>query len=182
MSFIGRTYCTIILNVVLLFPVIHFAQTGREGNFISGKGTAFQDDGAEPHISIIKLSELSFGAFYPGQYGGTIEINADGMRSTSGSVVPLYSGLNPGAAVFEIKCPSNTLIHVLVDPQIELTDGQGNTLICEPMLTEADHFVSPDNAENGFLYQVGARLTLPNAPIASSGNFSGKINIFIILE
>lgn len=182
MCFSDWTYQKSLLAIAIAFPCILFAQNNleKESSGMNEKSLTISQE--EQHISITNLSGFSFGAFYPGKFGGSIEINKDGVRSSSGSVILLHSESNASAAIFEIKCPSNTLIQIVIDNRIELRNESGETVICEPIITEPTHFVSPNNAESGFLYSVGAKLNIQDASFESTGKYSGRINLFIILE
>ncbi|MDH4473689.1 MAG: DUF4402 domain-containing protein [Fluviicola sp.] len=182
MRYFDWTYQKSILVIVIAFPCFLFAQNKLNAEHSTGHEELFQDHQEERRISITQLSNLSFGAFYPGQLGGSIEITKNGTRSSSGSVILLHSELNASAAVFEIKCPSNTMIHVMIDPIIELQDQSNGTIRCEPIFTEPTQFVSPNNAESGFLYSIGAKLTIQDASFESPGKYSGRFNVFILLE
>lgn len=182
MCFSNWTYQKSLLAIAIAFPCVLFAQNNGEKESSSMNERSLSISQEEQHISITKLSDFRFGAFYPGKFGGSIEINGDGARSSSGSVILLNSEVNASAAVFEIKCPSNTLIHILIDSKIELRNESGGTILCEPIFTEPTHFVSPNNAEAGFLYSIGAKLNIQDASFESTGAYSGRMNVFIILE
>lgn len=182
MCYFNWAYQKSLLALVVAFPCIMYAQNGLDKEHSFHQGESTQDHQEESRISITQLSNLSFGAFYPGQFGGSIEISTNGMRAASGSVILLHSESTASAAVFEIKCPSNTMIHILVDPKIELEDASRGTLICEPIFTEPTQFISPNNAESGFLYSIGAKLNVQDASVESPGIYSGRFNVIIVLE
>lgn len=175
-------YQTSLLAIAIAFPCFLFAQNKLDNEESNGHGELIQDNQEERRISITQLSNISFGAFYPGEFGGSIEVTNNGTRSSNGSVILLHSESTVSAAVFEIKCPSNTLIHIMVDPKIELQDRTNGTIFCEPIFTEPTEFVSPNNAESGFLYSIGAKLTVQDASFESPGIYSGRFNVFIVLE
>lgn len=182
MCWFNCTYQKAILAIIIMLPGLLFAQNRLDNENSNSQGELTDDSQQERRISITQLSNLSFGAFYPGQFGGTIEISTNGMRVASGSIILLHSESIASAAVFEIKCPSNTMIHILVDPKIELEDASRGTLICEPIFTEPTQFISPNNAESGFLYSIGAKLNVQDASVESPGIYSGRFNVIIVLE
>lgn len=182
MCWFDWTFQKSILATVIAFPCFLFAQNNLDKELSTRHGESIQDNQEERRISITQLSNLSFGAFYPGELGGSIEITSNGMRSSDGSVILLYSDLKVSAAVFEIKCPPNTMIHVLIEPIIELQGESGGAFTCEPIVPESTHFVSPTNAESGFLYSIGAKLVVQGSTVESPGKYIGRFNVFIILE
>jgi len=182
MCFSNWTYRIAILAVVIASPCLMLAQHKVETEWSDLNEKRFSIGQEEQHISVTALSDLSFGAFYPGKFGGSIEITKDGGRFSSGSVVLLNSEASASAAIFEIKCPANTMIHVLIDARIELRNERGEMIVCEPLITEPTHFVSPDNAEAGFLYSVGAKLTIQDAAFEAVGEYSGNMHVVVVLE
>jgi hypothetical protein len=171
-----------LLYIVFAFPTILFAQNNLDRESFSINEGDPPTNQNENHLSITTLSSLSFGAFFPGRNGGTLEINKDGIRSSSGSVILLHSDINTSPAVFEIKCPSYTMINLMVDEQIELVNQSGGRIICVPNKNELSNFVSPNNAETGFLYSLGAKLIVQDASFETPGEYSGRFNVFIVLE
>lgn len=185
MCSVGFTYRKFVLTLVLLStPVWLFAQTGhhKETNGNPQNDVLFLGNSEEPRFTVTNESNLCLGAFYPGRSGGNVEINSNGVRSASGSAVLLYSELSPSPAVFEIRCPGNTMVNIIIDEEITLSNQNGGTLICEPIDNGHSNFISPQNSQSGFLYRVGARLNNVNAANEPSGEYSGSFNITIVLE
>jgi hypothetical protein len=182
MCYFNWTYQKFILALAITLPCFLLAQSNLDKERSDNDEKSFSISQEEHHISITNLSGLSFGTFYPGRFGGSIEINKDGVRTASGSVILLNSELNASAAIFEIKCPSNTMIHIMIDNSIELRDESGVIIICEPIITEPTHIVSPNNAEAGFLYSIGAKLNVQDASFDAIGKYAGRIHVFIVLE
>lgn len=185
MSFAGKPYRTFLFVMLLYFvPVWSSAQhpnfPGNNGN--PQNEVIFPGNSEEPRFTVTNQSNLCLGAFYPGQFGGTVEVSSTGVRSSTGSTVLLYSELNPSPAVFEIRCPGNTMVNIMIDEEIELSNQNGGNLICEPIDNGQNNFVSPHNAQAGFLYSIGARLNTSNAANEPSGEYSGSFNITIVLE
>jgi hypothetical protein len=182
MYFFDWTYQKSILALAITLPCFLFAQNNLDKEYSDNIEKSVSIGQEEHRVSITNLSDFNFGAFYPGKFGGSIEINKDGLRSSTGSVILLNSESNASAAVFEIKCPSNTLIHLVINSRIELRGESGETIICELLIPEQPHFVSPNNAETGFLYRVGAKLNIQDASFESTGRYFGRITVFIVLE
>jgi hypothetical protein len=142
-----------------------------------------QNDPVQIRIVIFTLSHLYFGSFYPGSNGGTIYVNPNGNRTANGSVVLLNIGLLPSPASFEIKAPPYTSIHLMIDEQIILKNQNGNTLICIPEISDNNSsMVTPHNAESGFSITIGAKLIVDGFNYSQTGDYSGKMNVFIVIE
>jgi hypothetical protein len=137
----------------------------------------------EVRVLINTISTLSFGAFYPGSTGGTINISKEGIRTATGSVILLGSNANISPAVFEIRCPAYTLIHIVIDKRIVVTSDNGGSLICVPEIINRDlRIISPRDSESGFIFRVGAEIYIDGAQNISPGNYSGRINLFVVVE
>jgi len=176
-------YMVILLVIALLLNSDLFSQEViREQNPVLGDNTLIRKPD-ERRIVINTLSHLSFGAFYPGAFGGTISISKEGMRTATGSVVLFGSNVNTSPAVYEIRCPAYTMIHIMTDKQIVLKGHGNNNLICIPDIAEKSHsMVTPHNSENGFIFSIGAKLIIDGSKQISSGDYSGRISIFIVVE
>ena len=185
MCFAGLVYRTLLFSLILCFnPVWTSAQTGQfqGSNGNPQKGVFFPGNSEEPRFTVENQRDLCLGAFYPGRFGGSLEITSSGVRSSSGSTVLVYSELNPSPAMFEIRCPGNTMVNIVLDEEIVLSNSNGGTLICEPIINGQSNFVSAHNAQAGFPYSIGARLNMLPGGSEPSGEYSGTFNITIVLE
>lgn len=173
---------------VLILLLVHFKFMAYGQNeytktdFIQPQTNGLFSSNSEVRYSVTKLKDLCFGAFYPGKFGGSIEVNDDGIRSSNGSVVLLNSELQPSPAIFEIRCPSNTLINVIVEETIVMKNSTNSTVVCEIQYDRISNFISPANAENGFLFSVGGRITTMETLNTSTEDYTGTISITIVFE
>lgn len=151
-------------------------------NFISPQNNGITTGESEVVFSVSKLSNLCFGAFYPGKFGGSVVINEEGVRSSNGSVILLNSELQPSPAVFEIRCESNTMINVIVEETIVMQSANNGTVTCEIIDNGKSNFISPENAENGFLYTVGGRITTSEIQNSITEEYTGTVSITVIFE
>lgn len=175
-------YSLLVVVVLFLFPIQILAQSAPELGGQHDKEAFDFATNVNQQVSINSLAGLCFGSFYPGNLGGSIQVTKQGVRTSTGTVIGLQSDLIPSAAIFEIKCPSNTMINVVVDGRIPLTNQSGNTLTCEPIEINQNSIVSPNNAEAGFLFEIGAKLELNEASQAQSGEYTGQIHVMLIFE
>jgi len=151
-------------------------------NYITPQNDGFTTSESDVVFSVNKLSDLCFGAFYPGKFGGSVVINEEGVRSSSGSVILLNSELQPSPAVFEIRCPSNTMINVIVEETIVMQSATNGIVVCEIIENRKSSFISPENAENGFLYTVGGQITTSEIQNPTTEKFTGSVSITVIFE
>jgi hypothetical protein len=182
MQYFNWVYRNYKLILLVTFPSVLTAQINREKKSLElNEGTNATSD-IEQRISITSLTNFCFGAFYPGRFGGSIEVNKNGVRSSNGSAILLHSELNTSAAVFEIHCPSFTMVNIMIEKRIILQNESGNTIVCEPIEDESLNFVSPSKSETGFIYSIGARIIVSDETMEKAGDYSGKFNVFIVLE
>ncbi len=126
---------------------------------------------------------LSFGAFYEGTSGGTIIVNANGSRSTTGTVIGVNLGFSYSPAIFQVDAEPGTLITISNGPDINLTGSNGGTMslhigssdLGSPFTATA---VSPSRTQ----LRIGATLTV-GTPIANPpGNYSGTFSVTFIQQ
>jgi len=169
----------LIAVIILIFSVKRRAQVPVFGEDSNPFGSDESED--EQQLSIYMLSPVKFGTFYPGKTGGSIFIDENGIRTANGSVVLL--GGESAASVFEISCPSYTVIHLTYESQIIMSGSNGGTLIFEPDdELRNTTIISPENAENGFLISIGGTLIVEDMYSVVPGNYSGNYIIGVNFE
>lgn len=133
---------------------------------------------AQTDISVYTIQNMSFGAFATGNSGGTVVISSAGVRSVTGSVVPLNFGLQYGQAIFEIEAPAGTIISILNGPDAMLTGSNGGTMSLRTGNTDpASPFNTTAIPPARTLLNMGASLTVGNATVTPPGSYTGTINI-----
>jgi hypothetical protein len=129
-------------------------------------------------FAVYTLQHMSFGAFFLGNTGGTIEISADGSRTADGDVVPLHLGYLYHQAIFEIEAPAGTIISILNNAEVKLSGSNGgmltwnigNTLPVSPFITT---IAAPGRTQ----VSVGGKLNAAGASVNPAGTYSGTISI-----
>lgn len=146
---------------VLLFLMTNFCIAGKAQNF-----------------SVYTIQHMSFGAFFLGNNGGTIEINADGSRTATGDIVPLHLGFPYYQAIFDIEAPQGTIISILNNADVKLTGSNGgmltwtigNTLPVSPFITTV---AAPGKTQ----VNIGGKLTAGGTAANPAGAYTGTIFI-----
>lgn len=173
-------FALVLSNIYLVCPSMALA--GASSSYLDELDT-FGEGSDRSRVSINTLADLAFGAFYPGRAGGIVEVSKDGIRSSSGSVVLIGSDMPVSAAVYEIRSPGFTMIHLMFDDQIILRGPGSEQLICTPIVNgQNTTIVSPSNAARGFTLTMGARLIVEGAGQSPPGDYSGVINVFLVVE
>lgn len=134
--------------------------------------------------SIFQVTPFQFGSFFTGSFGGTVEISPSGIRSSTGSVVLLYNNEIVSPAVFEIKAPNNTMIQVNFPKHtmLKTQSSAGNIKLILGDLSTGNVFITPNDAENGFLVSMGGHFEVGNQSQHKPGSYSGNFSITIIVE
>jgi Domain of unknown function (DUF4402) len=180
-SILNQRFVMILL--MLQCELVIFGQSDfTKMNYIQSQNNGLFSNNSEVNFSVTKLSNLCFGAFYPGKFGGSVIVNDDGVRSSNGSVILLNSELQPSPAVFEIRCPSNKMLNVIIEETIVMTNSSNSTVVCEIVDVRKSNFISPENAENGFLFSVGGQITTMETSNISTEDYTGSISITVIFE
>lgn len=181
LSILSQRFVSILFILQCEFMVFGQSEFTKM-NYIQSQNDGFFSSNSEVNFSVTKLSNLCFGAFYPGKFGGSVEVNDDGVRSSNGSVILLNSELQPSPAVFEIRCPSNKMLNVIIEETIVMTNAANATVECEIIDVRKSNFISPENSENGFLFSVGGRITTMETLNTSTEEYTGTISITVIFE
>ena len=134
-------------------------------------------------LSVYTVRNMSFGAFSCGSTGGTITVSNTGIRSATGSVIPLNMGVLYFQSIFDIDAPVGTVVSILNGPDATLTGSNGGTMSMHignsdpgsPFITTVTQPVrTPVN--------IGATLTVGNPSANPPGTYNGTFYITFIQE
>ncbi len=147
-------------------------------------GKSFKDiDSHSPVTQVDVITEINFGTFYPGDIGGTIEIDPRGFRTASGSAVLLPMGDIPNPIIMEIVARPSTMIQVILPREIILYGAQGGQITFIPGPLEfGSVFVTPPNADRGFTVNMGGTLEVGTVNENPPGNYFGAFSFTIVSE
>jgi hypothetical protein len=127
------------------------------------------------------VQNLGFGVFYQGLAGGSVTIDASGVRTAGGSVVLLSSGAF-SVATFNVRANPGTVISFL-KPLSSLTDGSGHTMTLQIDDTSpATPFVTTNPYSVPTPVYMGGILTVGSPAVNPPGNYSGTFDIIFIQE
>src|ERR1700678_622058 len=71
---------------------------------------------------------MIFGAFFQGASGGTVILNPDGSRSSTGSLILANLGYPYSPALFSIDANVGTVISIMNGPNVTLTGSNGGSI------------------------------------------------------
>ena len=132
-------------------------------------------------LEISSTQELSFGSFYAGSSGGTVTIAPDGVRTTTGSVIPLTNSIG-SQAIFEIQSLIPRIVHIVLPESERLSRISGG----ESMMIKNFTSDKPFNIVVATLRSktVGVGATLIVKPLNDNppGNYRGSFSVTFVSE
>jgi hypothetical protein len=161
-------------SMMMLHSVVALAQGNGNGNGNGGgPGRPFQARTKQ---------DFQFGAFAVGPVGGQLRLSPAGVRTATGTVVPLNLGLTISPLLIEIRANAGTIISVLMS-NVQLTrPGGGSMTLSMGNTNPSSPFVFPNvNPPKLDLY-IGGILTVGNTQSVPPGNYSGTLNVTFMLE
>ena len=138
----------------------------------------FKVPGNAQDFSVYTLQNMSFGAFFQGTGGGTIEVTADGSRTVTGDVVPIFLGVPYYQAIFEIDAPVGTIVSILNNAEVQLPGTNGGMLTWTIGNTNPfSPFIITVPAPGRTQVQIGGKLKTAGTGSNPAGSYSGTIFI-----
>jgi hypothetical protein len=126
---------------------------------------------------------LIFGAFFQGASGGTVTVNADGSRTSTGSIVLANLGFPFSPAIFTVQANLGARITILNGPDVTLTGSNGGFLTLHLGASlPTSPFISTATPPSRNTVRIGGTLTV-GSPLANpAGNYSGIFTVTFIQE
>lgn len=144
-----------------------------------------QEDPPRPIVVTVNSSQhLSFGAFSHGATGGTVTVNPDESRSSTGDIFLLNMGYVYSAALFDIQANPGTVISIVNGPDVTLTGSNGGTLLLHIGTSlPASPFATTVPWPTVTQVRIGGTLTVSGNPLANPpGNYTGSYSVTFIQE
>ena len=126
---------------------------------------------------------MIFGAFFQGPSGGTVILNPDGSRSSTGSLILANLGYPYSPALFTIDANVGTVISIMNGPNVTLTGSNGGSITLHlgassPGSPFTTTIVSPSQTQ----VWIGGTLTVGNPLANPSGSYSGTFSVTFIQQ
>lgn len=133
-------------------------------------------------VTVNLSSNLSFGAFYQGNAGGSVYIYPDGSRSATGDIVLLGMGYSVSTALFDVTAYPGTLVSILPGTSVltgtnggSLTLKTGEPVTFNPVIINT---MPPASTQ----VRVGGELII-GTPLANPpGDYSGTFDVTFVQE
>jgi hypothetical protein len=129
-------------------------------------------------IYVYNLQNLSFGTFTLGKDGGSVIIDPNGLRSSTGDIVLFNLGEQHYSAVFEIEAPPGVVISVLKGQDVYLRGSNGGTALLKlgdsyPVTPFVSMIPPPGRTQINF----GGTLIINESLNTVSGTYTGNFYI-----
>jgi len=136
--------------------------------------------------TISATQSLHFGdlTIISGSAGGTVKVDYNGLRTSTGSVVLLNLGNTARQAIFEFKlCPGRTFI-VNYQPTVILTGSNGGSLLLHlgPTNMQSNIFTSNVGCNNINLISMGGTLDVKSMTVNPHGLYTGNFELTFIQQ
>lgn len=129
-------------------------------------------------ISVNTTQDLSFGAFTQGSSGGTVTLNTDGSRTTSGTVVGLSLGFIYHQAIFEVEASIGTIISITNGPDSNLAGSNGGSITLRIGNSDPNSpLVSSAEPPGKNIINVGGTLTIGDMVGSPPGSYTGSFYV-----
>lgn len=127
------------------------------------------------HVSVANLAPLEFGEVSVNSVPGSVTLNPDGSRSSSGGVMIDGAG-SASAARFLVEGMAGLDYEVQLPGQVVIGDGKGNTMVVDNLVVTSSR--SASESSPGMLeLLVGGRLNLKENQ--SVGDYTGAMVVEI---
>ncbi len=142
-----------------------------------------QEPPPRPVTITVTAQQLAFGAFYQGPLGGTVTINPDGSRVSSGDIVLLMLGYSFSTALYEVVGNPGTVVSILNGPDVLLPGSNGGSLTLTIGDSDpASPFVITTIPPTPAMLNIGGTITAGNPASNPPGSYSGTFDITFIQE
>ncbi|MCX6266899.1 MAG: DUF4402 domain-containing protein [Bacteroidetes bacterium] len=126
---------------------------------------------------------LSFGAFSPGQSGGTVTVTSNGTRFSTGSVILVGMGYLYFPAVFLLEGNPGTIVHLLNGPDATLLGSNGGSMTLHlGEATPGDPIIINVAPPGTMQIRIGGTLEVDNQGMNPAGYYTGEFSLMFIQE
>ena len=126
---------------------------------------------------------LIFGAFFQGPSGGTVILNPDGSRASTGSIVLANLGYPYSPALFQVNANVGTVVSIMNGPDITLTGSNGGSITLHlGAASTGPSFTTTIAPPGQTQVWIGGTLTVGNPLANPSGSYSGTFSVTFIQQ
>jgi hypothetical protein len=131
-------------------------------------------------VQVSTAQYLNFGAFTVGNSGGTVSVDFNGNRTSTGEVGLMNFGPTVSPALFDVTANPGTIIHIQTPPNIELTGGTGSIFLNIDSYSQGQTFITNIPPPSTTSIYLGGTLTLGSISANPAGAYNGTVNVTFI--
>jgi len=134
-------------------------------------------------VTVSLSQNLSFGAFYHGNIGGSVIIYDDGSRSSTGDIVLLTMGYSFSTGLYDVVANPGTLISILNGPDAILTGSNGGFMVLQiGESNPGSPFILTTTPPIATQIRIGGTLMVGNPLTNPPGNYGGTFDVTLVQE
>lgn len=126
------------------------------------------------------IQNFNFGTIYQGTLGGTVAVSGAGIRTVTGTVIPMNSATPTTQAIFEIETNVGNIVSITAGPDVNLTNGTGGTMVLHlGVVTPVSPFITNAISPLRTRINVGGTLIVGTPAVSTPGNYTGTFTIIL---
>jgi Flp pilus assembly protein TadG len=137
------------------------------------------------NVTVDAVKFLNFGSFTftNAGTGGTVSVDSNGSRTSSGDIILLNFGATSSSASFDVTANPGTILNITHPNNIPLTESSGGTIYLNIdsyypgktfLATAAPPMTTP--------ISIGGTLSIGDISQNPAGNYTGSVNITLIQQ
>lgn len=126
---------------------------------------------------------LNFGTFTTGNAGGTVSVDYNGSRISTGDVMLLNFGPSISPALFDLTANPGTIITISHAPSIILNGSNGGTIsLSLDSYSKGLNFLATANPPSQTPIYIGGTLSVGNSSASPAGQYNGSVTVTFIQQ
>jgi hypothetical protein len=134
-------------------------------------------------VTVHLSQNLSFGAFYQGNSGGSVIISTSGARSSTGDVVLLNMGYSFSSVLYDVVANPGTLVTISNGANATLAGSNGGSMtLIIGGASPTSPFIITTTPPTSTQVSIGGTLNVGNPAANPPGIYSGTFNVTFIQQ
>lgn len=134
-------------------------------------------------VEVSTAQFLNFGTFTTGNTGGTVSVDFNGLRISTGDVTLLNFGPTVTPALFDITANPGTIITISNPPSITLNGTNGGSIsLSLDSFSKGQSFLATASPPLQTPIYIGGTLTIGNSSASPPGEYNGFVTVTFIQQ
>ncbi|MFT3982250.1 MAG: DUF4402 domain-containing protein [Ferruginibacter sp.] len=164
-----------------LFLCLLFMLPAGKTAFCQGLSDSTLNNAVVFRVNVVQ--PFQFGVYAQGASGGDIIISPMGVRSVTGTVIPLNFGATYNPLVLEVEAAKGSIVSVYSSGKNILTGSNGGKMVLRlgNMEPNSPFYIMKEPPQKTYI-NIGGVLSVGNAADSPPGNYSGNLYISFMVE